>query len=52
MAGKSSGIISHGRVAENRKARHDYEIIETIEAGLMLLGLRSQISAPWSSQHC
>ena len=38
MAGKSSGIISHGRVAENRKARHDYEIIETIEAGLMLLG--------------
>ena len=38
MAGKSSGIISHGRVAENRKARHDYEIVETIEAGLMLLG--------------
>lgn len=37
-AGKSSGIISHGRVAENRKARHDYEIVETLEAGLMLMG--------------
>ena len=37
-AGKSSSEISHGRVAENRKARHDYEIVETIEAGMMLLG--------------
>jgi SsrA-binding protein len=28
-----------GRVlAENRKARHDYEIIETLEAGLVLTG--------------
>lgn len=25
-------------VSENRKARHDYEIIETMEAGLVLLG--------------
>jgi len=33
-----SGIISTGRVAENRKARHEYEITETIEAGLVLLG--------------
>lgn len=33
-----AGTISTGRVAENRKARHDYEIIETIEAGLVLLG--------------
>jgi SsrA-binding protein len=38
MAAKSSTIISTGRVAENRKARHDYEITETIEAGLVLLG--------------
>jgi len=38
MAAKSSSIISKGRVAENRKARHDYEITETIEAGLVLLG--------------
>ena len=30
--------ISTGRVAYNRKARHDYEITETIEAGLVLLG--------------
>ncbi len=33
-----ASTISVGRVAENRKARHDYEIIETIEAGLVLLG--------------
>jgi SsrA-binding protein len=25
-------------VAENRKARHDYEILETVEAGLVLTG--------------
>ena len=25
-------------VAENRKARHDYEIVETVEAGIALLG--------------
>ena len=25
-------------ICENRKARHDYEIIETFEAGLALLG--------------
>lgn len=33
-----AGTISTGRVAENRKARHDYEITETIEAGIVLLG--------------
>ena len=33
-----AGIISTGRVAENRKARHEYEITETIEAGIVLLG--------------
>ena len=33
-----ASTISMGRVAENRKARHDYEIIETIEAGLVLFG--------------
>ena len=33
-----AGTISTGRVAENRKARRDYEIIETIEAGLVLTG--------------
>jgi SsrA-binding protein len=38
MAAKSSNTISFGRVAENRKARHDYDITETIEAGLILMG--------------
>ena len=30
--------ISRGRVAENRRAKFDYTIIDTIEAGIMLLG--------------
>ena len=30
--------ISTGRVAENRRARHEYEIEERIEAGIILLG--------------
>jgi SsrA-binding protein len=33
-----SGLISTGRVAENRRARHDYFIEETVEAGIMLMG--------------
>ena len=32
------GTINTGRIAENRKARHEYEIEEKIEAGLVLLG--------------
>jgi SsrA-binding protein len=31
-------LISHGIVAQNRKARHDYTIGETIEAGIVLRG--------------
>ncbi|MCC7429111.1 MAG: SsrA-binding protein SmpB [Alphaproteobacteria bacterium] len=31
-------MISHGTVAQNRKARHDYSIGETLEAGLVLTG--------------
>jgi SsrA-binding protein len=31
-------MISHGMVAENRRARFDYEIGETIEAGIVLTG--------------
>lgn len=38
MAKKPSQSISFGKVAENRKARRDYEITETIEAGLILKG--------------
>jgi len=33
-----TGIISHGLVAENRRARFDYEILDTMEAGLVLTG--------------
>ena len=29
---------STGRLASNRKARHDYEILEKVEAGIALLG--------------
>ena len=38
MAGKGKGLISHGTVTENRRARYDYMVEDTIEAGLMLLG--------------
>jgi SsrA-binding protein len=33
-----STLISHGRVAENRKARFNYSIEDTIEAGIVLVG--------------
>ena len=32
------GLISHGIAAQNRKARYDYTIKETVEAGLVLKG--------------
>ena len=38
MKQKDSKGISHGRVAENRRAKFDYSILETIEAGIVLLG--------------
>lgn len=31
-------LISHGRVAENRRARHDYSVEDTVEAGIVLIG--------------
>ncbi len=31
-------LISHGTVAQNRKARHDYAIEDTLDAGIMLTG--------------
>jgi SsrA-binding protein len=34
----STGHITFGRVAENRRARHEYEIEEKFEAGLLLRG--------------
>ena len=41
--GKGSGVrgapkVSDRLVASNRRARHDYEIIDTVEAGLVLQG--------------
>ena len=41
MAGKNKGKnknLMDGTVAVNRRARFDYEILETIEAGLVLMG--------------
>lgn len=35
---RKSGLISHGIAAQNRKARYDYTIKETVEAGLVLKG--------------
>jgi SsrA-binding protein len=33
-----NGYIATGRVAENRKARHEYEIEDRLEAGIVLVG--------------
>ena len=38
MNKKAPKGISHGRVAENRRAKFDYSIIDTLEVGIMLLG--------------
>lgn len=35
---RKSGLISHGVAAQNRKARFDYTIKETVEAGIVLKG--------------
>ena len=35
---KKAGLIVHGAVAENRRARFDYEILDTLEAGIVLTG--------------
>lgn len=38
MAQKKKKQPANGLVAENRKARYNYEILDTVEAGLMLQG--------------
>ena len=38
MADKTAREQAQRVIAENRKARHDYTIIETVEAGVALLG--------------
>lgn len=35
---KKPELVTSGVVAENRRARFDYEIIDTLEAGIMLTG--------------
>jgi SsrA-binding protein len=35
---RKKGLISHGVAAQNRKARYDYKINDTVEAGLVLVG--------------
>src|SRR6201996_6138834 len=35
---RKKGLISHGIAAQNRKARYDYAIKETVEAGMVLKG--------------
>ena len=35
---KKQGMLVTGTVAENRRARFDYEILDTLEAGIMLTG--------------
>jgi SsrA-binding protein len=55
---KKKGLISHGIAAQNRKARYDYKIGETIEAGLMLVGPevkslragRATLSEAWAGE--
>jgi len=34
----TNSLISHGIIAHNKRARHDYAIEETFEAGIILLG--------------
>ncbi len=55
---KKSGLISHGIAAQNRKARFDYTIKETMEAGLVLKGAevkslrlgRATLSEAWAGE--
>lgn len=35
---KKPGMVTTGTVAENRRARFDYEILDTLEAGIVLTG--------------
>ena len=55
---KKPGLIAHGVAAQNRKARHDYTIRETVEAGLVLKGPevkslrhgRATLSEAWAGE--
>ncbi len=55
---RKKGLISHGIAAQNRKARHDYTILDTMEAGLVLKGPevkslrfgRATLSEAWAGE--
>ncbi|MBU6419641.1 MAG: SsrA-binding protein SmpB [Proteobacteria bacterium] len=55
---KKSAFISHGIAAQNRKARHDYKILSTVEAGIVLKGVevkslrlgRAQLTEAWAGE--
>jgi len=55
---RKAGLISHGIAAQNRKARFDYAIKETVEAGLVLKGPevkslrhgRATLSEAWAGE--
>src|SRR5579883_1793254 len=55
---KKKGLISHGIAAQNRKARFDYTIKRTVEAGLVLKGPevkslrlgRATLSEAWAGE--
>ena len=55
---KKPTMIAHGIAAQNRKARFDYKILETIEAGIVLKGVevkslrlgRATINEAWAGE--
>ena len=57
-AKSKKGLISHGIVSQNRKARFDYTIKSTVEAGLVLKGAevkslrhgRATLSEAWAGE--
>ncbi|WP_026439428.1 SsrA-binding protein SmpB [Acidocella facilis] len=55
---KKNPFISHGIAAQNRKARHDYKILSTLEAGIVLRGVevkslrlgRATLTEAWAGE--
>ncbi len=55
---KKPSMIAHGIAAQNRKARFDYKILSTIEAGIVLKGVevkslrlgRATINEAWAGE--
>lgn len=55
---KTNPFISHGIAAQNRKARHYYKILSTLEAGIVLRGVevkslrlgRAQLTEAWAGE--